>query len=549
MAMLLATGPAARREGSLLDDRLRWIVLGIALIFAVVAGQLVRLAVRGQQQTRIQMAEPISRTFARPDVEDRNARLIATDLEGQSVFADPVLVIDPDEAAERLSELFPGLDATELRRLLADKTKRFVWIRRGLTPGIARRVLELGLPGISFKREPKRAYPLGRFAGHVLGRVSIDNQGVGGIERWIDESVGVDPYVPGAQPARTPVRLTLDVGVQHALEEELSLAQTLYRAAGAAGIVLDVNSGEVLGAASVPDIDPARPQELLESDRLDRLEGGAYELGSVFKTATIAMALDDHSVTPDTVFDVRQPLRIGRFLIRDIHPLGRPLTVREIFIHSSNVGAGMMARDAGAGRLQAFLGQLGLLTQIRTEAGNVYPPRLPQHWGEAEVITIAYGHGLAVAPLQFATAMAALVNGGVRVSPTFVVGPRPGIMPQRVVSTDTSAKIRDLMRRNVVVGTGKRAEVPGYEVGGKTGTAELAVKGGYAQKSVIASFLAAFPMRAPRYLVFVMLNEPAPTSDTAGQITAGLNAAPIAGRIIARVAPIMGVPPVDADPG
>lgn len=547
MAMLLAKGPAARRSASLFDDRLRWIVAVTALVFVVVAGQLVRLAMRGQQPARMAMAEPIARTFARPDIEDRNGRLIATDLEGQSVFADPVLVIDPDEASERLSALFPGLDPTELRRQLADKTKRFVWIRRGLTPGMARRVLELGLPGISFRREPKRAYPLGRFAGHVLGRVGIDNQGVAGIERWIDESIGVDPYVPGAQPQRPPVRLTIDMGVQHALEEELSVAQTLYRAAGGAGIVLDVETGEVMGAASVPDIDPTRPQELQDADRLDRVQAGIYELGSVFKTATLAMALDDHSVTPDTIFDVREPLRVGRFLIRDPHPLGRPLTVREIFIHSSNIGAGMIARNEGAARQQAFLGQLGLLGQMRTEAGPMTPPRLPQRWGEAEVLTIAFGHGLAVPPLQFVAGMAALVNGGTRVAPTFVVGPRPGVMPQRVVAPETSAKIRELMRRNVLVGTGKRAEVPGYEVGGKTGTAELAVKGGYAEKSVIASFLAAFPMRAPRYMVFVMLNEPNPAPDTAGQITAGLNAAPIAGRIIARVAPVLGVAPVEEE--
>jgi cell division protein FtsI (penicillin-binding protein 3) len=262
----------------------------------------------------------------------------------------------------------------------------------------------------------------------------------------------------------------------------------------------------------------------------------------------VALALEEHLADLNSVYDVRVPLRVGKYLIRDLHPLGRPLTLSEIFIHSSNVGAGMVARDAGAARLQNFLGQLGLLSPMRTETGPLTPPKLPQRWGDAEVVTISYGHGLAVAPLQFAAGMASLVNGGMRVAPSYVTGPRTGlVIPSRVVSETTSAKIRDVMRRTVVVGTGKRAEVPGYEVGGKTGTAELATKGGYAEKNVIASFLAAFPMRAPRYLVFVMLNEPAPGQDTGGEITAGLNAAPIAGRIIARTAPLLGVMPVSAD--
>jgi cell division protein FtsI (penicillin-binding protein 3) len=269
----------------------------------------------------------------------------------------------------------------------------------------------------------------------------------------------------------------------------------------------------------------------------------------VFKIITVAMALDYGLATLDTVYDVRVPLSFGRFLIRDLHPAGRPLTVREIFIRSSNVGAGQLALAAGADRQRAFLARLGLVEPMRTEAGPVTPPQLPRRWGTPELITISYGHGIAVAPLQFAAAAAALVNGGRRIAPTFVVRPgfvRAGLEPgERVVEEQTSAMIRELLRRNVTQagGTGRRADVPGYEVGGKTGTAEIAGSGGYREHAVVASFLAAFPISAPRYLLLVTINEPKPSEETRGQITAGFNAAPVAARIIARAAPLVGLVP------
>jgi cell division protein FtsI (penicillin-binding protein 3) len=326
-----------------------------------------------------------------------------------------------------------------------------------------------------------------------------------------------------------------------------------YRASAAAALVIDARTGEIVAAVSLPEIDPNRPGDLLDPVRLDRLTAGTFELGSVYKILTIALALECGIADLDTVLDVRQPLRAGPYVIKDPYPQGRPLTVREVFLYSSNVGAGMLALQAGGERQRAFLSKVGLLEPMRTEAGPVAPPQLPAGWGRAETITIAYGHGLAVAPLQFAAAAAAVVNGGTKLAPTFLLrpeaseeaseeAPKPG---ERVVEAGTSTSMRELMRLGVThaASTGKRAEAEGYGVGGKTGTAEMPGRGGYREKAVISSFLGAFPMDAPRYVTLVLLFEPQGSSETQGRITAGVNAAPVTSRVVERIAPLLGVLP------
>lgn len=523
----------------------RWLALigALGVLFTLVAGQLVRLAVIGPSGPRLAITEPLTRTFARPDIVDRHGRLLATDLEAPSLFADPTLIQDPDEAAEQLAAIFSELDQAELRRALADRTRRFVWIRRGLAPAVAQRVHDLGLIGLAFRKEPRRAYPQGTLAGHVLGAVNVDNRGTSGIERWIDEAVGVESVLGAGAPRKPPVRLALDLGVQHGLEVELRAAMARYQAGGAVGVLIDVTSGEVVAAASLPEVDPARPVLGLEPKRFDRLSTGVYELGSIFKVFTIAMALDAGLAQLDTVYDVRAPLRVGPHTMRDLYPQGRPLTVREIFVHSSNVGAGMLALQAGSAQQRAFLSRLGMLGSMATEAGPVTSPRLPARWGQAETITIAYGHGLALAPLQLAAAAAQLFNGGRAIVPTLRAGvgqPMPG---HQLIAERTSAELAGLMRRNVThpSGTGRQAEVAGFEIGGKTGTADIAAGGAYKDGGVISSFLAVFPASAPRYLTLVSLFEPRPTEETRGKITAGVNAAPTTARIIARVAPLLDV--------
>lgn len=533
--------------------RLRMLVVagGLACMTFAIAGQLLRLGLSGINETRTALVEPVIRTFTRPDIVDRNGRIIATDVAANSLFADPALILDRDEVAEKLAQTLTGIDVEELRRQLTDRSRRFVWIRRGLAPVEAQRVHDLGLPGLAFRREPKRVYPGGSLLGHVVGQVNPDNRGISGLERHIDEAVGVEA-VQGAGPTTAGVvRLAIDLGVQHALADELTAAVSRFRATGAAGLVMRATTGEIVAAASWPQLDPHVPGAQLDPLRPDRVQGGVYELGSIFKALTVAMALDDGLATLDRTYDVTQPLVLGRHQIRDFHPAGRPLSVREIFIQSSNVGAAMMAMEAGNSRQLVFLARMGLTEPIRTEAGPVAPPLLPQRWGEIETATIAFGHGMALAPLQLAAAMAALVNGGRRVTPTYLAHAGDRQPPvDRVLSPATSAAMRELMRLNVTManGTGRRADVPGYRVGGKTGTAEIPGKGGYVAKSVISSFIGALPMDEPRYVMLVSLFEPQAAEGTKGGITAGLNAAPVTAAVVARIAPILGILPRRIEP-
>ncbi|CCB63564.1 Peptidoglycan glycosyltransferase (penicillin-binding protein) [Hyphomicrobium sp. MC1] len=524
------------------------VVYGVLIAaFAGVAGQLLVLAASRHTDITLAISEPVAATsFSRPDIVDRNGRLLATDLEAPSIFADPGLVIDRDEVVEKLRTVLPDLDGDQLFRDLADKSRRFLWVRRGVSPGIAQKVHDLGLPGIAFRYELKRAYPGGMMAGHVLGYTDVDNRGVSGIERYIDQKVGVDPVHSAVLSSRPPVRLSLDIGVQHALEDELDDGVRDYKAEGAAGVVLNIKTGEILASASLPRVDPSWPMEALDQKHIDRTAAGTYELGSVFKTLTLAMAFDEGLARPDTLLDVRQPLEAGRFTVKDFHPASRPLTVTEVYTHSSNVGAGMLALEAGPEKLEAFFKKLGILDQMETEEGPLAAPQLPQHWNRISTITTSFGHGIAVSPLQFAAAAATILNDGKTVHPTFLrkfdAGTADG---KAVVSPATSRLMAHLMRLNVVNrdGTGGKADVPGYRVGGKTGTADVAAKGGYTSNSVISSFLATFPTDDPQFLTYVVLFEPKGLKETHGYRTGGWNAAPITGKLIARIAAQLGVAP------
>ncbi len=522
----------------------------LALCFTGVAAQLVRLAASGQTVATTSISRPLSQTFSRPDIVDRNGVLLAGDVVMQSLFADPSKVRHVDEALEALRPVLPGLDWPRLRKTLSNAKRRFAWIKRGLSPATARRIHELGLPGFAFRAEPKRGYPQGRVAGHIIGHVNIDNVGGSGIERYIDEHVGIQRVVGEPEHAGSQVRLTIDLPVQAALEEELARAVTRYACVGATGVIIDARTGAVRAAASLPSVNPALALEAQDERYLDRLSRATYELGSIFKVVTIAMALERRTVTLETMFDVTSPLKVGRHTIRDLHPAGKALSVSDIFIRSSNVGAGMIALEVGGEAQRTFLEKLGLLESMTSEAGAISPPQVPKRWGKAETVTVSYGHGLAVAPLQFAAAGAALINGGRVIRPNFVESQATKEASGRVVSQQTSTAMRQLMRANVVSprGSGRRAHVAGYDVGGKTGTADLAANGAYDGRAVVTSFFAAFPMVAPEFVVLVTLHDPKGQRGKDGgrkERTAGLNAAPTAGRVIARAAPLLGVFPKD----
>ena len=527
------------------------VALVMASAFLAEAAQLTLLGLKGQGQVHSDPIQPITRNVARPDIVDRNGRLLATDVAMPSLFVDPSRIVDRDEVAEKLAGALPGIDQRGLLADIQDRTRHFVWIKRGLTPSEASKVHDLGLPAVSFRDELRRVYPAGEDGGHVLGYVDAENRGATGIERYIDAqglAEATDGTLRSEQP---PVRLSLDFAVQHALKAELQRAQADYGAAAAAGLVLDMRTGEVLADVSLPDFPAGNAALSLDADRLDRVTGGTFELGSVFKTVTLAMAQDEGILTPGKQFDASQPLEIGSYSIDDFHPTRRKLTAEEVFLHSSNIGAALMAEEVGEPRMRAFLERAGLTTPLATELGKVAQPQVPVHWSKTSALTIAFGHGIALAPLQFAAAAAGLLRTNGPLQPTFLMAEKPGPTGEPVVKRPTSDFLSLLLRHNVTnpEGTGKRAQVPGYDVGGKTGTADIAGKGGYNHNGVLSSFLAAWPMTAPRYLSFILLWAPQPTEADKGQTAAGLTAAPVSSRLIARISPELGLAPIYADGG
>lgn len=519
--------------------RFRLICLALVLGFVAIGARLVTLGFAVTEPGGSGLYD-ISSTVHRPDIFDRKGTLLATDIKSATLYADPPRVIDRDELVEQVTGVLPGVNAAELREKLK-QGRRFVSIKRELSPKQQAEVHELGVPGLGFVEEYRRVYPVGATACHVVGHVDTDNRGLAGIEQFIDEN----PQLSMASVSGESVTLSLDLGVQHVLHEELAAALDTYRAKAAAGIIVDVHSGEVVGMASLPDYDPNRREQALDKDRLNRINSGVYEMGSVFKVFTVASAIDAGTVNLRSSYDASAPIHVASFTIDDFHGKKRRLTVPEIFIYSSNIGAAKMALDLGGVRQRAYLTKLGLLSRGKTELGESASPIVPATWEKLTTMTVAFGHGLSVTPLQLASAMVPLVNGGIAVPLTFLPRSREDGMSvgTRVLKRETSEAMLSLLRLNVLKGTAKRAEVEGYRVGGKTGTAEKVVGRHYSTSALLTSFLSAFPTDAPEYVVLVMLDEPQRVAASHNEATAGVNAAPTAGRIIKRVAPILGVAP------
>ena len=537
----VTASPAERASLAKSRNRYRLACLAFALSFLAIAVRLVTLGFAAVEPGYGGIHD-ISTTVHRPDILDRNGRLLATDIKGATLYADPAKVIDRDELVEQVASVLPDINTAELREKLKNG-KRFVAIKRELTPKQQAEIYELGQAGLGFIEEYRRVYPMGATASHVVGHVNVDNKGLAGIEKFIDDNPQLAMSAPENAVGGEAVTLSLDLGVQHVLREELVNAMTTYRAKAAAGVVIDVESGEVVAMVSLPDYDPNYREQALDKDRLNRMTSGVYELGSVFKVFTLAAALDGGSATMRSSYDASQPIRVGRFTIEDFHGKKRRLTVPEIFIYSSNIGAAKAALDLGIERHKAFLGKIGLLGRLSTEIGETAEPLIPSPWGRLNTITIAYGHGLSVTPLQLATATLPLVNGGFAVNPTFLPRTRAAGLKQSpsVLKPATSHSMLQLMRLNVLKGTGKRAEAEGYRVGGKTGTAEKVVGRSYEGSALLNSFLATFPTDAPEYVVLVTIDEPKRVPESHNEATAGVNAAPTVGKIVARIAPILGV--------
>jgi len=507
--------------------------LAFALAFFLLAGRLVELGLGGTAaEPSLAEASAAPLATGRADIVDRNGVVLATTLPTASLYADTREVPDAEEAAALLVAVLPDLDRDELTAKLASG-KSFVWVRRQLSPREQYEVNRLGIPGLQFQREMTRVYPQGDLTAHIVGFTNVDNRGLAGMEQAFDERL---------RGSAEPLALSIDVRVQDLMTTELAASMAEFQAIGAAGVVLDIQTGELLASVSLPSFDPLAPAAAPDDARFNRVTLGVYEMGSTFKIFTAAMALEEGTVSLTSGYDASQPIKIAGYTIRDYKGKNRWLSVPEIFIYSSNIGAAQMGRAVGTERQQAYLAALGLTQPAPIELLEVGRPMLPSPWREINTLTVSYGHGIAVTPLQLATAVAAVVNGGVLKPATLLDNPN-GTAGVRVLSEETSAAMRFLMRLNVIKGSGKRAEVAGYLVGGKTGTADKLVNGRYADDKRMASFVGAFPMDNPRYLVLAMIDEPKGTVETHGYATGSWVGAPVTGRIIERLAPLLGVAP------
>ena len=532
----------------------RLLLLGIAFLaaFITVGARMGVLASTepAEPQTAATGASIIAQ---RADITDRQGRILATNLVTHSLYAQPQLMVDPERAASELAAIFPDLDEARLKVDFTGKRK-FLWVKKKISPEQMQLVHEIGDPGLLFGPREMRLYPNGAIAAHVLGGASFGREGVhsaevvgvAGVEKTFDGWLR-DPANGGA-----PLQLSLDLTIQSTVEDVLYGGMKLMNAKGATAVLMDVHSGEVVALASLPDFDPnTRPSPLLKGDPSDsplfnRAVQGVYELGSTFKIFTVAQAMELGLVNPATMIETKGPMIWGRFKIRDFHNYGPQLSVTDVIVKSSNIGTAHIAQEIGGVRQQDFLQALGMFdaTAIELVEAPTGKPLRPKKWPEITTLTVSYGHGIAASPLHLAAAYASILNGGTRITPTVLKRDKVDT-GARLVSEGTSAILRDMLRQVVVRGTASFGEVPGYSVGGKTGTADkpLANGKGYHKDKVIATFASVFPSNDPKYVLVVTLDEPVETSGTEPRRTAGWTAVPVGAEIIRRAAPLLGLRP------
>jgi cell division protein FtsI (penicillin-binding protein 3) len=542
----IALDGARKARRGLTRARIRWVLVVLIAMFGAVAGRLVQLGlvttdttIEGQTRDLI--------TATRPAILDRNGLELAVDIRVPSLFAEPRRIIDVEEAAQAIHSVLPDINIDWLRtRLTGDKG--FVWIKRELTPAIKEKIMQLGIPGLDFVTESKRFYPGGNEASHIVGAVNIDNQGISGMEKDMDdEGVALLQSVGLARGNELePVTLSVDLRVQHAMHDVLTDALSRYRAAAASGVMMDIKTGEILALVSLPDYDPNNPVTALDKEAFNRITSAIYELGSTFKSVTIAGALDSGKVKITDSFDARFGVRFGRYTIDDFHGKHRFLTVPEVYKYSSNVGAIKIMQAWGKDAFRAFLSKLHFDVTEPLELPEKRKPVVPAKFSDIVAATAAFGHGLSVSPMHMLRAMAAFANDGLMVQPTLYKRSLAEAQKtyERVVSEKTSEELRYIMRLNALEGSGTRMNkfAAGYRAGGKTGTAEKVINGRYDSSKVLSLFASVFPMDSPRYTMMVLVDDPHTEPGAAGH-TAGWNAGEATGRIIQRIAPMLGISP------
>jgi cell division protein FtsI (penicillin-binding protein 3) len=519
----------------LVHQRLMLLMLLFMLAAAVVGIRLVALAFGGGDDRRAIIANAMERG----DILDRNGEVLARTIEAWSIGVHPdKLLVRAEELAPKLAALMPERTEAEYLAILKSG-KSFTYLRRRAMPELVAAVNALGEPAMAYAREPERLYPQSTLAAHVIGYTDFDGHGVSGMERVLERRL-MDPL-----DRATPVALSIDRRVQAAMESELSAAMVDLRAIGATGLVLDVNTGEVIAMVSLPVYNPNNIGNADPEAFRNNVTQSVYELGSTFKPLTIAQAIETGSVTNlARRYDATEPLHIGRFQIKDDEPAHRWLNVPETLVHSSNIVTAQIADEMGQAKMEDLFTKLAFRDAAHIELKERGRPIWPQYWGRTTTMTTAYGHGIAVSPLHLASAYAALVNGGILRPATLMrVEPGKAAKGTRVFSPQTSITLRRLLRMIVTEGTGKKANVEGFRVGGKTGTAEKPGIGGYSKTVNVSTFAGVFPMDAPRYVVLAMLDSPKGSAQSAGQTTAAWTAAPVVAHVIARAGPMLGVYP------
>jgi cell division protein FtsI (penicillin-binding protein 3) len=518
--------------------------MGFFLLFAgTISARLLQIMVLGETPEVTPPSFDISPPlrFSRADITDRRGILIATSLPTVSVYANPRELLNPVADAQQLAKALPGINLEKLTKRFTSK-KGFVWVKHHITPAEKNKILYLGLPGIFFQKTERRVYPDSNLFAHVVGLTDIDNRGIAGAEKAFDVTVS---------SSTEPLALSVDSVVQHAVRDLLCEGMKEFNAIGAAGLVMNLKTGEILSLVSLPDFDPNRIKTASTKALFNRVTCAVFEPGSAAKILNTALALESGKMTVNTQFDARGVLCIGRYKIHDLYGKNKFLTVAEILKYSSNIGSARMALEIGSEAQRAFFKKLGLLSPLSFELCEIQSPLCPKHWRDINTATIAFGHGIAFNPLQFSAAVGGIVNNGIYYMPTILKADPTTIgSGRRVVSEKTSHQIRTLMRLVVTEGTSRKADVKEYLVLGKTGSAEKPHerKRGYREDANICTFVGAFPFPAPRYLVYVLLDEPKATKNTFGYTSAGWNAAVVAARLIERIGPILGLPPVTNTP-
>ena len=510
-----------------IKSRILLVFVGLSILFLFVFVKVCTFNVQDKIDN-IKNTMQIANKMSRASIVDRNNNIIANNIPTISSYCKPFeLIISNEEFIDKISEIFPE----ESSRIKAafKSNKKFIWIKRHMTPGQKNQLMNLGIPGVYLVNSEKRIYPNKNLFSHLIGYTNIDSVGISGIEKSFNEIL---------ISKEDPVVLSVDLKLQHAVRTELLSGIDEFSAKGGAAILMDMKNGEILSLASLPDFDPNLHKE---NDNIFNVATyGLYEPGSIAKIFNVAIGLESRVITLDSEFDISKPLKIGKFAIHDYKSRKGKFSVADIFKYSSNIGSAQIASEFGEEIQKAYFKKFGLLDKIDFELDEVSTPRFPEKWGKSSLLTISFGHGVSMTPLNLIVSVAGIVNNGEMVMPTLIKGKNPVVT--KIISKDTSLKIREIMRNVVQESSGRKANIYGYDVIGKTGTSEkISSNGKYSKKANICFFVGCFD----RYILLVMMDEPKGTSATFGFSTASWNAAKIAGNIIKRIGPLLNLTPIE----